>query len=519
MAPAIVATSAQAITRAGFRGGEQGRQTVERNIQTFRKVGTTPSVGQATENRAARGAESLLARTPGGAGPIVRKAEQQADEIAEGIERQAAKLVRKTSAEQAGRQIQRGVSGEGGFVDKFKAQQTKLYDELDKFIPSSQRISVEKTQAALKNLNQNIEGAENVSKFFQNAKIKGIESALTKDIEARPELDDAAADILEAIRKVDPVKAEQFSAELFRDGKLPYEAVKKLRTLVGREMADAGIASDVPRSKWKALYGALSEDLGQSVEGNPAAKAAWTRANNYTKAGMRRIESIESVIDKNGGPEAVFRAATSGTKEGATTLRAVMQSVDDEGKKMISATVLRRLGIAKAGVQGELGDKFSTESFLTNWNLLSPEAKRSLFDRYGPSFRNDMDHVAKVAANLREGSQVFRNPSGTGQATAQAATVGGLAASLITGQLGTAGAIAGGVTGANLMSRLMTNPKFVRWLAVSTKMPPGAYANQVTTLLQQGKNTGDEDLVQAALYLQKGQNDQSDQDKRRQQSK
>jgi hypothetical protein len=242
----------------------------------------------------------------------------------------------------------------------------------------------------------------------------------------------------------------------------------------------------------KALYGALSEDLGGAVKGNPKAESAWSRANNYTKAGMRRIESIESVIDKSGGPEAIFKAATANTKEGATTLRSVMQSLDDEGRKMVSATVLRRLGIAKAGVQGELGDQFSTESFLTNWNLLSKEAKATLFDRYGPQFRSDVDQIAKFTSNLREGSQVFKNPSGTAQATGQAATVGALAASIVTGNFGAAGAILGGVGAANLSARLLTNPRFVRWLAQTTKVPAGATGSAVNSLASLAKQTGDQ---------------------------
>jgi hypothetical protein len=217
LAPGVASFAGPAATRAGFRGGEEGRQTVAQNIETFNKAGTTPSVGQATESRALRGAESLLSRTPGGAGPMIAKAEGQADDLAKIVEKRASELAKKTSGEQAGRQIQREVSGEGGFIDQFKAKQGALYDELDKFIPANTSVSVSKTRQALDDLNQSIKGAENVSKFFQNSKIKGIQEALEGDAG--------------------------------KSGQLPYEALKKLRTLVGREMTDAGIASDVPRSK------------------------------------------------------------------------------------------------------------------------------------------------------------------------------------------------------------------------------------------------------------------------------
>lgn len=507
MAPGVLGAGAVAATRGAFRGGEAGRQTVEDNIRTFERAGTTPSVGQATESRVARAAENVLASAPGGAGPVTAKAISQADDLAANIETRAAQLVRKTSAEQAGRKIQQAVSGEGGFVDRFKAQQGELYDKLDKHIQPQTSVDVTRTQKALAALNSDIPNAPELSKFFKNAKIQGIERALESDA-LGPKPASGSFAIAQAEGQIRSGATSM----------LPYEAVKKLRTLVGNEMADAGLASDVPRSKWKALYAALSSDLEVAATASgPAGKSAWTRANNYTRAGLRRLETIDHVIDKNGGPEAVFRAATAGTKEGATTLRAVMQSVDAEGKKTISATVLRRMGTAKSGAQNELGDQFSTETFLTNWNGLSKEAKATLFDRYGPSYRSDMDAIAKTAANLREGSQVFRNPSGTAQKAVLFTTVGSFFTALGTGQVGVAGGIGAGVGAANLAGRLMTNPRFVRWLAQTTKAPQGAYVAAVNSLATQAKQTGDVDLARAVAILEQNQRDQAQQDKWRQQ--
>lgn len=487
MVPSVAVAGGAATVRGITRGGESGRQQLAQNVDDFAKQGTTPTVGQGTERRTMRAAESLLSRTPGGAGPIVRRAETQAQELADAIEVRASKLMGKSSAEQAGRQIERSVRGVGGFIERFRATQSKAYQALDDQIGGAKPIDVSNTRKALSELSAPIPGARNVSSQFQNSRLSAIRDQLERDL--------------------------QPDQMVNAPGKLPYEALARLRTLVGNELSDAGLASDVPRSKWKALYAALSKDLeGAAKESGPRAQQAWARANNLTRAGMARIEKIESVIDRQGGPEAIFRAATAGTKEGASTLRAVMQSVDDTGRKMVTATVLRRLGLAKAGVQNELGDQFSTESFLTNWNLLSKEAKATLFDRYGPTFRQDMDALARVASNLRAGSQVFRNPSGTAQASAQQLTAGAAAISLLTGQFETAATI-GGVAGmANLTSRLMANPRFVRWLAQSTKTPQGSYAAQVNLLAQMARSSGDEDLARAAALLESAQkaNEQND---------
>lgn len=497
MAGAGAQVGAAGATRRAFRGGEAGRQTVEGNVKAFEDAGTSPTVGQATERRSMQAAESLLSKTPGSAGRMAQKAEEEAAQLGAGVERQAGKLSPKASAEQAGRAIERGVRGEGGFVEQFKAKQSELYNELDRYVQPQTGVELSNTTRSLAALNAPIKGAENTSKFFQNAKMRSIEEALKKD--------------LGESGTTPPI--EDLESVLATGGALPYEAVKKLRTLVGNEMADSTILSDVPRSKWKALYGALSADLeGAAKNAGTGATAAWSRANTYTRAGMRRLEQIDHVVEKNGGPEAVFAAATSGTKEGATTLRAVMQSLPKEGQRTVSATVLRRLGRATSGKQDDLGEKFSTETFLTNWNGMSPAAKAVLFDRYGPEFRQSMDQIAKVTSNLRAGSKVFQNPSGTGQALAQTTTAATFALSVITGNLPAAGGIAAGVTLSNLSARLMTNPRFVRWLAQSTKAPAAAAPALLNQLAQY-----DDPEIREFVALAKDQQPQDNQDANRRQ--
>lgn len=472
IAPSAVRAGAAASTKQILRGGEQGRQQVEQNIETFKRAGTTPSVGQATEGRFARASESLLSKTPGGAGRMAAKGEAQAAEQGTNIENLAGKLAPKASGEQAGKAITKGISGERGFVEKFKAKSGENYNELDKFVKPTDTFDVSNTRAALDKLTTPIKGAENTSGRLINTRIKAIKEALDADLAAN-------------------------------NGVLPYKAVKELRTMIGDEMAGAPLGGDVPTAQWRKLYGGLSQDMqAAAAKSGPQAEAALARANSYHAAGMKRLDVLGSVIDKAGGPEAVFRAATNGTKEGATTIRAVMQSLPEEARKTVSATVLRRMGRATAGKQDDLGEKFSTETFLTNWNTISPQAKAVLFDRYGPSFRKDMDAVASVASNLREGSKVFVNPSGTGQALAQTSAGVGFITALATGHLAGAGAVAGTAGLANIGARAMTNPRVVNWLAKTARVPESA----IPALLTQAARSDDPDLRDLAKALQ-GSND------------
>lgn len=468
--PGATAYGAKEAVRRGLRGGEEGRQRMVDNLKTFEAAGTTPSVGQAAETRVARGIESGVSKSPGGAGVMAAKAEKQGEEIAAKVEDLASSLAGKTSATDAGENIQKGVRA---FKDGFKALQARLYGNLDKHIPKGTPIEVGGTQAALKELNADIPGAPNLSEWFKNAKIKGIDAALEADLKAAGET-----------------------------GKLPYEAIKKLRTLVGNELADNSLLSDVPRSKWKALYAALSDDLGVAAKNaGPEAVKSWDWANAFTSKQLQRLEQISGVVDKD-IPEKVFAAATSGTRDGATTLTRVMGLVPADTRKEVSATVLRRLGLANPANQNELGERFSTETFLTNWNKLAPEAKAILFDKQGKDFRASLDKIAEVANNAREGSKVFANPSGTQQAISNQVAGGGALIALLTGHPLMAAGIAGATGGSNLTARLMTNPKFVKWLATTSAKPAEAIPAQLNVLSVIGKSGSEQERQDIEQFIQ-----------------
>lgn len=547
LVPSIPAAG-QAGVQALLRGGEAGRQRVAQNIADFANAGSTPTVGQATQTPIARGFESLLAKTPGASGVMEGAAQRQADQVSQGLSNLSENLSPGADSGTAGRAIIRGIGGDNGFISRFKNQSGQLYDRLDQFIPSDTRVSIENTQRILPELNALIQGAPNTSKLFQNAKILGIEGGLRSDIGGiesamtRPDVQSAMRQraaqvdaqnqqIVASNRAgqdaVDRYNASQASlsgsmgqsqpqvftpqplidrnqamndvASSMVDNRLPYEAVKKLRTLVGDQLSDFSLTSDVPRSKWKALYASLSSDLkdAASQQGDDAVQA-WQRANNYYNAGSNRIDVLSRVVDKNGGPEAVFNAAMSGTKDGASTLRSVMQSLDPDQQKTLSAAVINRLGKATPGQQNAAGDQFSMGTFLTNWNNLSDKARSTLFDRYGPQFSKDMDSIANVASNVREGSKYLANPSGSATTGAHIGTTGALIMSLLTGNFGTAGAIGGGMALGNLSGRLMTNPTFVRFLAKQTQIPSQGFVPALVSLRGTAEQKKDPDLKEAA---------------------
>ena len=511
--PSLAPTAAKAGMRGLMRGGEEGRQIAERNLAAFEAAGTTPTLGQATGGRMAQAAESMLAKTPGGAGVIAKKAQQQADEMATAVQRLSDDLAPNANTTNAGEAIEKGVRQ---FKDNTKLIQQQLYAKLDKSIPSGTPIAADNTLAALADLNADIAGAPALSKWFKNARIQGIEGGLKTDtggIEAvlsRPgvrdqvnqmqsQLESEAARIVAAnaerrqlgMTNLEPVltpaaiqeKIDGFLTQQI-DSNLPYESIKKLRTLVGRELADNSLVADVPRSKWSALYGALSDDLGVAAKNaGPEAEKAWERANKWTARTMDKLDKLGKVVDKD-TPEKIFSAATAGTAEGATNITRVINALPEKERREVAAAVLQRMGRATAGQQNSLGDAFSSETFLTNLNKFSPEAKTAIFGRTGlDGIEDRLGDFARVAESRREAGRVFANPSGTAPAMAQMGVGGGIAGGAATMVMGggvapLAGALAVPAV-ANLVSRGMTSPMAAEMAATRTPIYAGTQAAMV----------------------------------------
>lgn len=469
LAPAGILAATKGLARGAFRGGEQGRQTVQQNIDTFADAGTTPSVGQATGGTGIQGLETVVGKSPGGMTAMRNAAEKTSREIGLKIDDLASGISKKSGAEVAGRVIEKGIVN--GFASRFRNQSQKLYEKLNKFIPDNTKVAINQTTKTLDDLAAPIAGAESVSGVLANPKILQIQKALAED----------AA----------------------QTGTLPYSAVKQLRSTVGRLLSSSEIVSEAPRAQLKQLYGALSQDMRVAAEAaGPKAMKAFNRANKFWASGTNRIDDVLEKVTKRANPEDVFRAATAG-KEGGTTVRAVMRSLNPEEQAVVSATVLRRMGKARNSSQDALGEVFSVETFLTNWNALSKEAKTALFARPNlGTLSKDLNQVAKAASSIREGSRVLANPSGTAGQGASMVAGGSAVTSVLAGMPSIAAGIGALMTLNRGAAALLTNPEFVKWLAQSTRIAPARMPGHIARLSVIAKDFDDEGKEAVQEYLQ-----------------
>ncbi len=237
----------------------------------------------------------------------------------------------------------------------------------------------------------------------------------------------------------------------------------------------------------------------------PEARSAFERANNFYNAGLKRVDDqFKNLSKKAGQPEDIFKAATSGTTEGASKLNAIRKSLTPEEWKTVSNTIVKRLGRATPGKQDELGEVFSSETFLTNFNKLSNEAKDTIFARR-PEFRRDLQDIARIASDLRTSGRVSANPSGSAAAVIEAGTIPATLA-LSTVNPASAGALVASLGANNVTARLLTSERFVKWLAQSARLPAERLPAQIARLASQdAKDTDEAIAIEEFLNILKGE--------------
>jgi hypothetical protein len=275
---------------------------------------------------------------------------------------------------------------------------------------------------------------------------------------------------------------------------LPYDAVAALKTKVGN-MIDWGFAPANPmeNGQLKDLWGSLADaKTNSAMKAGPEAAKAAADFNKLYSTNQATRSDLNRVIDVNGGPEAVYQAATNKTKAGATKINTVMSALQPEQQNLVRATVLDKLGRTSGAQDAD----FNANTFLTNWKKLDGSAKDALFGASGTpkDLRDSLDNFTRVMQTIKSGTKL-ENPSGSGSVVGHAAGYGaaldGLKDYFMHGDLNTLGWTAAGLAGNKIASHMMTNPGVLNWFTRTTKAPISALPNAVNQLDQLGKKNAD----------------------------
>lgn len=443
--------------RALLRGGERGRRGAQQAIEDLAPFGTSPSVAQATGRDAIDGLESLVSKAPGGAGVFRRVVGETTDRVRQGIERHINTLTRGRGIgpETAGRATRQGIRG---YVARFNIRNGRLWENFHETLDPASRAGATNTARAFGRLTEGVEDAPALSEELANGALGRMAAAFANDID--------------------------------ETGQLPLRALTSLRSRIGERLSNPNLTSDITTREYRQLYAGISEDLRTAAAASgQAATRAFNRANNFTRLSHRRIDdALQPLINKQ-YDSAISNALFSGSKRGPEQLRTLLRSVTRDQEDLIVADVLNRIGTAMPSAQGAEAVEFSFETFLTNWVKLRQAGSLDVLFRRGRhvGMSQDLDRIARAATRVRETSQAFKNPPGSGAAAVAQASMFGGVGSMVTGALMVPFSLLGAGTVFSGGARLLTSPRFVRWLAQGTAMNPQGLPAHFSRLLALSK--------------------------------
>ncbi len=446
---------------------EGGVDTMRQNISQMEGVGVTPTMGMATDKPSVQAAEGLLRIAPGARTSMQRADDRFVDEIDEQIRTRVQDLAPRSKGEDAGRVVYDSIEQ---FLGDFKNRSAALFDEIP--IDDATVTPATNTQRFFVASTTPTKGAEKLSTALQPSQLKTLAGAFAEDL---------------------------------ADGKtIPYSALKQLRTTIGEKIADSHMLDDMNSGQYKALYAAISrdmEDLARKTdiasaqsETPTSALASFKRANRFYNAGATRIESrLDPVMRGRAGgkppTEDVFQRVKAGVNRGGTNVRAIRRSMKPEDWKAYQSAYLEDISKATAANQSVDATGFDPNVFFRNYNNMSDGARSAMFGGQD-GLQDALDDLSRVIEKQRRAKEQMANPSRTGETVTSVA-----------GLLGGAGAVGGYaftadpsyilglgayIFGVKNLSRFMTEPKFVKWVAKTPNMKNPedlrAHAGRLTAL-------------------------------------
>lgn len=383
-------------------------------------LGITPSAGMSGKTTAMIAAG--LEKVPFAGDVIARDASRAVGEVERVFNRIRGSVGNAVSSSAAGSTLQQGLRA---FVKGFQDTSKKLFDVVDRNIPTTSRFTLDNTASALGDARAAFDG--------------------NPELAARLGLNRWDAIITEA-----------------QKNGVTWQALKQFRSSVGEAIGAAesgrqgGALAGDDLGRLKRLYGALTADMTAAAKsvGDDAFKS-WSRANSHYRAGADRIErSLDATITAQ-SPERAWEAFSAllqrdRASSDLTRVRSIRASLSREDWDTVAASIVDRMGRPPAGQQNAAGDAFSPSAFLTNWNKLDPQSRALLLPQEA---RLELEKLAKVAERVREGN-AERNTSNTGTA--------GWVATLFLGGVTDLGTTAGVLVGTNLSARALTSTTFLK---------------------------------------------------------
>jgi outer membrane lipoprotein SlyB len=450
------------------------------NINEAQRAGAVPlSLGAVSPSRTMQYTESLLSRTPGASKPLEESSMLREAGVGRAAEEISSRLTTSPSAEKAGAALQKGIDA---WYKGFRRQQDSLASKVSAKIPKDKPVEVTEIKRALDDMTQTIAGAEATTQAMVKPQIERWKKALDADLAPKP------TGVLGADGKptMGPARTT-----------LPWAAVDKIRKEIGQALEPGSIFPDATKSQLKRLYAAASDDMEMSLPKGSPGRKEWEDLKSFTAKGHEHYETFLKPVANASIEERAAKIAMQNTKEGSAMLRGIIDYIPKAQRDEFIGNVIYQMGR-----QGK--KEFSIETFATNWKNLHPDARALLFK--DPRIAADMENLAKVAKKLQESGATFYNPSGTAKLWLHAGLATEFFREVVTGNAGNAAKIAGGVTIGKAAAMLMTNQKFIKWLADGPKyvgLRTGNWIAQLATMTANEKDRSQRQAMENILAAAK----------------
>lgn len=211
--------------------------------------------------------------------------------------------------------------------------------------------------------------------------------------------------------------------ELAKRGTVKIDGIRGTRTQMRQKFMKEGlVGSDIERRVGQVLD-AANEDIAASLAaaGKGEAASLYRAADAAYKARAKTLDDVVlPIIGKKGekSGEQIADGLNAAAKGNNARLARFFEALPDDEAGIVRATLISRMGRAKAGGQNAAGDEFSFDTFLTNWNSIGQSAKNVMFRGEN---RKAIDQLALIAEKSKAAGK-YRNYSNTGLTIMSGAT-------------------------------------------------------------------------------------------------
>lgn len=381
-------------------------------VKAFQQAELNPTLADVTDSRFIRGAQNILAETPGAGGIISNSIKATIDKIA--------KYGEGLTQVEGGELAQRGLRS---YQKRGSELAGKLQQKMSSYITPSEGIAIGKTLEAI-NKKPQFSTPEAQKQFASSA--VGKEYGKLSNIAARNE------------------------------GKVPYEDLVYFRQQIDDQINNFGLMGfNKEQGALKNLRTQIQGDIGNNFKqkGEQAFKA-FERHNKFYTQFARKNEDVINDLIKDKTATETFKSIVNDLRVDAKKADTVLKTLKPDQKQVFSQSLVRELGMSPQ-------NEFNPSYLATNFKKLEPKAQEVTLASFSPHTRKQFRATIDAIDNMK-GTKASGNPSGTFNQGLKLGAIGGA----LTNPVQTGSLLLLGVGSA----KLMTNPKFINWLAQGSRL-------------------------------------------------